>query len=85
MKQAKTWSVYIIRCKNKALYTGITNDLKRRMSMHDDGTASKYTRSRRPVVLVYQENTITKSEALKREYAIKLMTKSEKEILVNAV
>lgn len=85
MKKDRAWSVYVLRCKNKSLYTGITNDIQRRLKMHHDGIASKYTRSRRPVKLVYQENSLTRSKALKREYAIKSMSKPEKECLVHAI
>lgn len=65
-----TWFVYILRCADGTLYTGITKDLARRTRQHNDGTASRYTRSRRPVKLVYQEPQRSQSLALKREATI---------------
>jgi putative endonuclease len=75
--------VYILRCKDGTLYTGWTNDLERRVAEHNRGTASKYTRARRPVRLVYEEELASRSDALKREWAIKQMTRSEKETLLS--
>ncbi len=72
------WYVYILRCKDGTLYTGITKDIERRCLQHNAGTASKYTRSRCPVKLVYQEQCIDQSSALKRELAIKAMTRRAK-------
>ena len=72
------WFVYIVRCADGSLYTGITKDVKRRCQQHNAGTASRYTRSRRPVRLVYQETCPSQSSALKREAAIKAMTRREK-------
>ena len=72
------WFVYILRCADGSLYTGITKDVERRRRQHDDGTASRYTRSRRPVKLIYQEVRPDQSSALKREAAIKAMTRKEK-------
>ncbi len=77
-----SWYVYMLRCRDNSLYTGITDDLQRRVQAHNAGTGAKYTRSRGPVTLVYQEQLETKSEALKREYAIKQLTKSQKEQLL---
>lgn len=74
--------VYMIRCKNGALYTGWTTNLERRIKQHNEGTASKYTRANRPVELVYYEESENKGKALKREYEIKQLTKEEKELLV---
>jgi len=68
-----TWFDYIIRCADGSLYTGITTDLKRRCNQHNAGTASRYTRSRLPVRLVYHEIQATRSLALKRELAIKAL------------
>jgi UV DNA damage endonuclease len=83
MKQlAERWFVYILRCADGSLYTGITNDLERRIEQHNAGTASRYTRSRLPVQLVYQEEPTTKSKALKRELAIKAMSRKAKEALI---
>ena len=69
---------YIVRCKDKTLYTGWTNDLEKRIKAHNDGLGSKYTKSRRPVKLVYYEEYNTKQEAMSREYAIKHMTRLNK-------
>ena len=76
------WFVYIVRCADDTLYTGITKDVARRCQQHNAGTASRYTRSRLPVVVVYQEAQRTKSLALKREAAIKAMTRREKLALI---
>lgn len=72
------WLVYIVRCADGTLYTGITKDVKRRCQQHNAGTASRYTRSRRPIKLIYQEIHPDQSSALKREAAIKAMTRKEK-------
>jgi len=72
------WFVYIVRCADATLYTGITKDVKRRCQQHNAGTASRYTRSRRPTKLVWQEAQPSQSSALKREAAIKAMTRKEK-------
>lgn len=74
--------VYMLRCKDDSLYTGWTTDIKRRTKEHNDGVGGKYTRSKRPVKLVYLEETSTKQEAMKREYAIKQLTKTKKENMV---
>ena len=72
----------MLRCGDGSLYTGITNDLDRRLAAHASGKASRYTRSRLPVTLVYQEPQPTKSRALKREAAIKKLSRSHKDMLV---
>lgn len=69
---------YIVECRDKSLYTGWTTDLKKRIAAHNAGTGAKYTKSRRPVKLVYSEEFETKEKAMKREYAIKHMSRSEK-------
>ncbi len=76
------WIVYILRCADASLYTGITKDVKRRCRQHNDGTASRYTRSRRPTKLVWREAHSGRSSALKREAAIKAMTRRDKLALV---
>ncbi len=78
------WSVYILRCSDRSFYTGITTDLSRRLDEHngDDRLAARYTRSRRPVVLVYSEKCDNRRAALQREYAIKQMKRSDKEALI---
>ena len=78
----KKWYVYILRCADGILYTGITNDPLRRLQQHNAGTASKCTRCRRPVEMVHQEEVEGKGEALKREYAIKQLSRAEKLALI---
>ncbi len=81
-----SWAVYILRCGDGTLYTGIARDLERRIVEHNgnDRLGARYTRSRRPVMLVYREALASRSEASKREAAIKRMTRAEKERLVGA-
>ncbi len=76
------WLVYILRCRDGSLYTGITNDLDRRLAAHSSGKASRYTRSRLPVTLVHREGQPSKSKALRQEAAIKRLTRAEKLRLV---
>jgi putative endonuclease len=77
-RPAPRWLVYILRCSDGSLYTGITNDLPKRLKTHAAGRASKYTRSRLPVRLAYSEPQKSKSAALKREAAIKRFTRPAK-------
>lgn len=79
--------LYIVRCADNSLYCGITNDLHRRIAEHNSNSAksAKYTRSRGPVNLVYQEIFSTKQEAMKREYLIKQFKKKDKENLVEVL
>ncbi|UXR45087.1 GIY-YIG nuclease family protein [Staphylococcus simulans] len=70
--------IYIVRCKDDTLYTGYTNNIQARIEKHNAGKGAKYTKTRRPVVLVYQEGYETKSEAMKREYEIKTFTRTQK-------
>lgn len=74
--------VYILRCKDNTLYTGWTTDIYKRLETHNMGKGAKYTRGRTPVVLEYFEEYSSKSEATKREYAIKRLTKDKKEKLI---
>jgi putative endonuclease len=79
-----TYYVYILECADKTLYTGYTTDLESRIETHNTGKlAAKYTKARRPVKLKYSEEFETKSQALKREWVIKKMTRTNKEILIN--
>ena len=78
------WFLYILRCADGTFYTGITNDLERRVKTHNDGKGAHYTRTRRPVALVYQENGMTKAQALTRECAIKALPKKDKEELLKS-
>lgn len=84
-KSGDKWFVYLVRCRDGSLYTGIAKDVARRCEQHNAGTASRYTRSRRPVALVYQETRASQSLALKREAAIKAMSRLEKESLIRKV
>ncbi len=78
------WKVYMLRCVDKTLYTGVTTDLKRRINEHNTSTiGAKYTRNRRPVELVYFENCDDKVDAMKREYAIKQLSRKDKLKLVD--
>jgi len=76
--------VYMVLCSDNTLYTGITTDLTRRIDEHNfSDRGAKYTKARRPVTLVYQEEYLDRSSASKREYIIKKMTKSNKKLLIN--
>jgi predicted GIY-YIG superfamily endonuclease len=76
------WVVYMLRCRTGQLYTGCTTDLERRVREHNSGTGSRFTRSRLPVTVVYEEELANRSEALRREHAIKAMRRREKLRLV---
>ncbi len=78
------WAVYILRCADGSLYTGITNDLAARVAAHGSGRAARYTRGRRPVQLVYREAAASRSEASRREAAIKRLGRAEKLVLVGS-
>jgi len=81
----ESWSVYIVRCADGSLYTGIATDVTRRVEEHNENNllAARYTRTRRPVVLVYEEAAATRSAAGKREYEVKQMRREEKEALAS--
>ena len=83
---ADAWQVYIVRCADGSLYTGIARDLERRIAEHnaDKGAGASYTRSRRPVRLVYQEPAADRSTASKPEYQIKQLSRAEKLALILA-
>lgn len=81
-EQSKPQYVYILRCSDGTLYTGWTTDLKHRVAVHNSGKGAKYTRSRRPVELVYHEEYSDKIEAQRRERAIKKLTRAKKEKLI---
>jgi putative endonuclease len=78
----RAWRVYMLRCADGSLYTGCTNDLARRVAAHAAGKGARYTRSRRPVVLVWSARVKDRSAALRREYRLKLLTRKEKLALV---
>jgi len=78
MNSNSSWTVYILRCADQTLYTGIAKDLFRRVAQHNRGTGAKYTRGRTPVELVFAESMLCQGDALRREYAIKKMSAAEK-------
>ena len=75
------WQIYILKCRDGSLYTGITNALSKRIAAHNDGTGAKYTAARRPVRLVYSEASADRPCASKREIAIKRLTRKAKRAL----
>lgn len=80
--QATGWRVYILRCADGTLYTGITNDLENRIIRHSNGTGAKYTRGRGPFELVYKEEFENQGDALRREIEIKNMSRAAKLSLI---
>jgi putative endonuclease len=74
----KSWRVYILRCRDDSLYTGVTNDLGRRLDSHQRGSASRYTRARLPVTLVHDEPAASRGDALRREASIKRLSRADK-------
>lgn len=78
------WSLYVLECSDGTFYTGITNDLSRRLAQHNSGRASRYTRGRMPVKLVHAEPCKDRSQALKRECALKRLSRSEKIARISA-
>ena len=76
------WFLYIVECKDGSFYTGITKDLKRRIKMHNDGKGAAFTRSRRPVEMIYQELVSSRARALVREFKVKALSRKQKEALV---
>jgi predicted GIY-YIG superfamily endonuclease len=78
-KKKSKWFLYILKCSDGTLYTGITNDIARRIRQHNEGSASRYTRSRLPVKLLYRESCRGRSQALKKEFAVKSLSRKEKE------
>ena len=77
------WYVYMLRCNDNSIYTGITNNLNKRIKNHKSGKGAKYLRGRLPVQIVYKEICINRSQACKREIFIKKLNKNNKEILIN--
>lgn len=78
-----SWYVYILKCTDNTLYTGITTDCERRIKQHNNGKGAKYTRVRTPVTIVYQETAESRSSATKREMAIKKLTRKQKLALID--
>jgi putative endonuclease len=85
-REALSWYVYMVRCADDSLYTGIARDVDRRVEEHNssDLLAANYTRARRPVTLVYEEAVPTRSAASKREYLIKKLTRQQKDALLRS-
>ena len=85
-KENDIWQVYMVRCKDGTLYTGITNDLAKRIKAHNSAKdGARYTRSRRPVKLVYSEEAGSKSTAARLEYKIKKMTRAKKMEMIERI
>ena len=82
MTPVSSWAVYLLRCADGTLYTGISTDVEKRLATHNAGAGAKYTRGRLPVVCVWREEQTSESTARKREIAIKRLTRAEKEMLV---
>jgi len=82
-KGKKDWTVYILRCGDGSLYTGIAKDVQVRLKQHSEGKGATYTRTRLPVTLLYQQQGLTHSEALIREAQIKAMPRSKKEEIID--
>ena len=76
---------YIVECSDHTLYTGWTNDLEKRITAHNEGKGAKYTKTRRPVRLVYFETFATKEEAMSREYRIKRLSRRKKQQLIAGI
>ena len=76
------WFLYVLECSDGSFYTGISNNLEKRITEHNSGKGSKYARARLPVRLIYSECVETKSQALKREIEVKRLTRTQKEQLV---
>ena len=77
-----TWYLYILRCGDGTLYTGITNDVEKRFQAHQSGKGAKYTRGRGPLKLVYRETCGSHSDALKREIEVKRLSREQKQALI---
>ena len=77
-----TWKLYMLRCRDGSLYTGITTDVEKRLEAHRAGKGAKYTRGRAPMELVYRESCGSHSDALKRELEIKKLSRQEKQLLI---
>jgi len=78
----KDWIIYILRCRDESLYTGITKDLSHRLEQHNAGKGAKYTNARGPCELVWSKDGFSESDAKKEEYRLKQLSKNEKEDLI---
>lgn len=83
-KQKEKWFLYILRCVDLSLYTGITKDIERRFKMHSEGRAARYTRTRLPVEIIYRETCKSRTAALTREYVVKALPKAKKLALIQS-
>ena len=79
---SENWYLYMLRCGDGTLYTGITTDVEKRLAVHRAGKGAKYTRGRQPLELVYRENCPNHSAALRRELEVKKLTRQQKEALI---
>jgi putative endonuclease len=79
------WFVYVVRCRDGTLYTGISRDLDARLARHNQGKGARYTRGRGPVALVHSERLPTQAEALRREAAIKALPRQQKLVLAGSI
>lgn len=82
-KNINNWSVYILQCSDKTYYTGITNNLEKRLQTHNSGKGARYTSGRLPVVLVYKMGNLTENQAKKTEFAFKKLSRKEKEKIIH--
>ena len=82
MQMESIWYLYILKCKDGTLYTGITTDVEKRLEAHRSGRGAKYTRGRAPLELVYRETCGSHSDALKREHQIKALSREDKQKLI---
>ena len=76
------WYLYMLRCRDGSLYTGITTDVEKRLEQHRSGKGAKYTRGRGPLELVYREECGSHSDALKREWEVKALSRDQKQLLI---
>lgn len=83
-KRQERWYVYILKCSDSSLYTGIAKDLTKRFRMHAEGKGARYTRTRRPLAMVYQKTCKSRTEALIRECRVKALPKAKKLALIDA-
>lgn len=81
-EKSSNWTVYILKCVDDSLYTGITNDLEKRISDHESGNGAKYTRGRGPFKIVHTEQHPDRSSASKREFDIKKLSREQKTVLI---
>lgn len=82
-KRGYMWQTYIVKCDDNTYYTGVTNNIKRRIKLHNCGKGAKYTAARRPVQLIYSEQFFSRSASQKREYEIKKLSRAKKARLIN--